>query len=114
MRKLMFAAALVLLCVITRPAEACQECAERINYQNQQFCWECQYTYCGYFTCKIEQFVGYGDYCTNQDSCFEYEGVPYCGPDEQYLLDRPKELADRWRLVKTRVERRSAISGRRG
>ena len=113
MRKLMFAAALVLLCAIAQPAEACQECVERINYQNQQFCWECQYTNCGFFTCQVQQYSGWGDYCHNEDSCFTYEGVPYCGPDVQNRLEQPTRLADTWRLVKTRVEKRVG-NGRRG
>jgi len=104
--------ALLLILVSVPVASACEKCTEHFDGAPQDWCWDCEWTYCGSFGCDISDFGPSASVCEETGSgCFEYESVAThrCGPDHEGRLLAPASTRDGdWRLVKTRIERRAA------
>lgn len=104
--------ALLLLFVCVPAAFACEKCSEHFDGAAQEWCSDCEWTYCGSFGCSISDWGPDVSVCEeNGGGCFEYEGVAkhQCGPDYEGRLLRPASTRDGdWRLVKTRIVPRVA------
>ena len=102
--------ALLLVFVCVPAASACEQCAEHFDGAAQDWCWDCEWTYCGSFGCSIYDLGTNLSVCEeNGGGCFEYEGVAThrCGPDYEGRFSAPASTRDgNWRLVKTRIEQR--------
>ena len=112
--------ALLLVLVCAPAALACDRCGAHFDGASQEWCLDCEWTYCGSFGCNIHDDGPWVETCTEGESgCFEYGGVAkhQCGPDYEGRFSAPASTRDGdWRLVKTRIEQKAvrAQRNRRG
>lgn len=118
MRKLTLPFALLVCFAFGPILEACQKCRQYYDYQALAWCWYCDSTNCGLFTCDVRQDPTVGDYCDGEEGCFVTRTGRHCAfaPTEHGTKCTPPDRLDRtWKFAGVRVSHpgRTIMAARR-